>query len=265
VKSTTTNPADWHVQQHPAYAGAGAAGFNGQPLDRTGFIYARLLTFLSWRASDSFMSKRRNSQLVLGFGDRVAAHSILDVERLANGEGPITLRTRASIGVLPDLNEALIPEAFSKIVKEQYEKAANAAFHDDAESVIDRCREAAAAALNAERSLTIEQGESSQAKDLSDSATYFGSAKFGVHGGRLILSNAARIIARLHARTKSSERLNKGSLGASEGGGECALARFSTSMLQDESLVAALAKANATYLPILEAAAWRGLFLPQPL
>jgi hypothetical protein len=174
------------------------------------------------------MARRRDAVLVLGYGDRVTSHSILDVERLANGEDLITLRTRASIGVLPDLNEAMIPESFAAIVKEQFEKAANAAFRDDPESVIDRCREAAAAALNAERSLTIEQGDSSQAKDLSDLATYFSSLKFGVNGGRLVLSNAARIIARMHSRTKSAERLNKGSLAASEGDAECALALLAT-------------------------------------
>ena len=107
----------------------------------------------------------RSTVLVLGFADRVASHTILDVERLANGEELITLKTRASLGVLPELIESAIPEAFSALVLEQYEKAANAAFRDDAESVVDRCREAATAALIAERYKSVDQDSTNLGRD----------------------------------------------------------------------------------------------------
>jgi hypothetical protein len=163
--------------------------------------------------------------LILGTANRASIHTILDIERLASGEELITMRTRASIGVLPELLGALIPERHAVLVLEQYEKAARAAFRDDADSVVDRCREAATAALNAERSL---HDDTTIGKDLGELANFFTSEKSGARGGRVVLSNAARIIARLHARGKSAERLNNQTAPLSEGDAECALALLGT-------------------------------------
>lgn len=232
TRSTAANPATWHVQRHPAYSARGQSNMSGPNTivgqDANGFIQTRLITFVSWTASESFFANRRNAVLILGFADRVASHTILDVERLANGEELITVRTRASLGILPELIESAIPEAFSALALEQYEKAANAAFRDDAESVVDRCREAAAAALIAERSQFVEPNSTNLGKDLGDLANFFTTPQFGEKGGRVILSNSARIIARMHARSKSSERVNKGHGALTEGDAECALSLLGT-------------------------------------
>ncbi|WP_206958146.1 hypothetical protein [Trinickia acidisoli] len=103
------------------------------------------------------------------------------------------------------------------MIKEQCEKAASSAFRDDSESVIDRCREAATAALNAER-LLIENSEIQNGKDLVKLAEYFEGQK------RFILSNAARTIALLHSRAKSVERLNRGTSAPHEADAELAIA-----------------------------------------
>lgn len=228
------NPASWYVQRHPAYGGAAqveSVSFSNAHTNITprsdGYSHATLETFTSWVPTDAFMKDQRNSVLILGFGERTSAHSILDVERLITGEELITMRTRASLGVLPELLAALIPEQHAALVIEQYEKAARAAFRDDADSVVDRCREAASAALNAERS-RHDDANVMQGKDLGDLANYFGSDKFGPKGGKVVLSNAARIIARLHARAKSAERVNHKTAGLSEGDAEAALALLGT-------------------------------------
>ncbi|HEM7900398.1 TPA: hypothetical protein U2L33_004501 [Burkholderia cenocepacia] len=185
--------------------------------DVHGSMAKDLATFLSWRASDEFFRHRSDAVLVLGSGDRATVHTVLDVERLANGEELITVRTRANLSGLPNLVESLLPEKHADLIKEQYEKAANSAFRDDAESVIDRCREAAAAALNAEYLLT-ETSEVSNGKELAKLAEYFEGQK------RFILSNSARTIALLHSRAKSVERLKRGISAPNEADAELAIA-----------------------------------------
>ncbi|UIF88927.1 hypothetical protein KAF44_27190 (plasmid) [Cupriavidus necator] len=132
---------------------------------------------------------------------------MLDFERLATGEELITIRTRPSLSGLPELVESLLPERYARHILEQYEKAANSAFRDDAESVIDRCREAATAALNAER---LSAGNSEKVEDLA------ALGKFFVAHGKEVLGNTAQIIARLHARGKSAEQIKRGNLPPSE-------------------------------------------------
>jgi hypothetical protein len=230
IRYTGMNPETWRVR--PPVGGAGQIQSNmaGPNVligpDRNGYVPTRLVTFLSWRAHDEFFKHRRDAILVLGASERASIHTVLDVERLANGEELITLRARASLGVLPRLMEGLIPSSHTALVLEQYEKAANAAFRDDAESIVDRCREAATAALIAERA-NLEPNASSPGKDLGDLAKFFDLPN-EKSGGRLILSSAARIIARLHARGKSAERVNKGLPALTEADAECALALLGT-------------------------------------
>lgn len=215
------NPSAWHVQQHPAYATSGHSILRNEmatPLDTYGFLPIQLLSFTPWHVPEELLAVRHNAVLTLGSGFRCTAHSVLDIEYLATGEELITVRTRASLGVMPELIQVLIPEELRDLVLEQYEKVARAAFRDDAESVIDRCREAATAALNAH--LASNDSLFISGKDLSDLASRV--------KNRLVLSNAAHIIARLHARGKSAERIKRGNTAPSEGDAECALALLGT-------------------------------------
>lgn len=218
------NPCTWHVQQHPAYASF-SRNVSSSPnaLEARGFQEAELLTYRPWIVSEAFLAKQQESVLVLGAGTRLTAHSVLDVERLASGEELITIRTRASLGVLPDLIGALIPERHATLVVDQYEKAASAAFRDDAESVIDRCREAASAALHA-YTAAVKPESNIMGKDLSDLADLVDPPNAPREQRRLILGNAARIIARLHAQGKSAERVKRGNDAPSESDAECTLA-----------------------------------------
>jgi hypothetical protein len=188
--------------------------------DARGFTPTQLITFTSWNASD--LTRSGDAELVLNSGERASAHRILDLERLATGEELITIRTRASLSGLPDLIAALLPAQHATLILEQYQKAANSAFRDDAESVIDRCREAATAALNAER-ISRNETEGSTGKDLAKLAGYFSTDDCGVKGGRPVMSNAARILALLHSRSKSVERFNRGNMAPSNTDAETAL------------------------------------------
>lgn len=220
VRRQQENPAYWRVQRHPAYATSGLTtpanrdGYGGP--DERGFFSMRLTTFESWRASEDFLKKRHNAVLIMGGVDRGLVHQVLDVERLATGEELITLRTRPSMSGLPELIAALIPEQYAALVVEQYEKAASAAYRDDAESVIDRCREAASAALNAGR--FAKTGDAaSDAKDLGALGAFFS------RQGMEVLGNTALILARWHSRGKSAERINRDTVPPSEADAEAAI------------------------------------------
>lgn len=220
VRRPGVNPETWHVQRHPAYATSGQSSMARPNVvvapDTQGFLVTRLTTFMSWRASDEFFAGRRDAVLVLGSGSRTVVHAVLDIERLATGEELITIRTRANLSGLPNLIDSRLPEQHSALIIEQYEKAANAAFRDDAESVIDRCREAATAALNAQRA-TMGTGGESIGKDLAKLAGFF------AQHDRFIVANSAQTLALLHSRAKSVERLNRGTQAPSEADAELAI------------------------------------------
>lgn len=185
--------------------------------DANGFISTRLVTFTSWHASDHFLGIRHDAVLVMGTGDRAMVHSVLDVEKLATGEELITVRTRPSLSGLPELIGELIPDVYRRIVVDQYEKAASSAFRDDAESVIDRCREAATAALNAERG-AVGGGNGMSAQDLADLGKFFLAER------RDVLGNAALILARMHSRGKSAEQIKRGTVPPTEADADAAIA-----------------------------------------
>ncbi|CAB3769461.1 hypothetical protein BPA30113_06560 [Burkholderia paludis] len=207
LRSPERNPATWRVQRHPAYATT-VQGNVAHPnahvnTDARGFLLTELVTFRSWQATGDLLRRRHDAVLILGYGDRAAAHPILDVERLVTGEELITVRTRPGLSGLPELLAGIIPERYVTIVVEQYEKVASAAFRDDAESVVDRCREAASAALNAAR-FAADGGDVADAKDLAVLGKFFESRE------QSIINYAAQTLARLHARVKSVEQIKRG-------------------------------------------------------
>lgn len=83
--------------------------------------------------------------------------------------------------------------------------------------MIDRCREAATAALNAER-YVIGDGNEATAKDLAKLGGFFESEK------RDVLGMAASILARLHSRAKSAEQIKNGYREPTEADAETAIA-----------------------------------------
>lgn len=220
IRSSERNPAVWHVQRHPAYAPTARGNANeaighGYP-DARGFQATELMTFRSWRASGDFFARKHDVVLVLGSGDRASAYPVLDVEGLATGEELITVRTRPSLSGLPELLTGLIPEHYFTMVVGQYEKVASAAFCDDAERVIDRCREAATAALNAAR-YVAGGGDKTDAKDLALLGKFFESRE------QAVLNYAAQTLARMHARAKSVEQIKRGTSPPTDADAEAAI------------------------------------------
>ncbi|WP_157211509.1 hypothetical protein [Pandoraea sp. B-6] len=223
-RTRTPQPSLWRVQQHPAYAGQrqlGSLPHSMVSADPEGYFIREMYAFDPWQAPEALLRNRQDALIVLGSGDRSTPYTILDIERLTTGEDLITLRTRASLGVLPDINLASVPETLKSLVSDLHEKAASSAFRDDAESVVDRCREAATAAITSY--LVSEDPDGRHlGKELGQLANIVNPPKDG--SGKLVMGCAARILARLHSRGKGAERAGKGNKPPSEADAECALA-----------------------------------------
>lgn len=134
----------------------------------------------------------------------------------------ITLRARSALGVLPALAEHRIPDHGRTRLREAYERTIDAAYRSGPESIVDRCRDAAQVAIGIW--FAQKAGDASLTTiDLSPLLDKLDQEP--VRERPLVLSNAARVIARLHAR-KPNERIKRSLPPLSEADAEAALANL---------------------------------------
>lgn len=211
-KNPGTQPQDWWVQKHPAYEEE--VGFTR---NHQGWLQKRVYGFDAWPAFAE-LSKRISSTLIaLGTQQAYTLWSIVSIERIVTGEDLVTLRARASLGMLPELNVETIPESARSKVVETIEKLAEAAYRAGPESIVDRARDAAQWCLG----VWIAQKEDKETlrhKDLSYLAK-----KLGNHD-MVITQSVAQAIARLHARGKPNEQDKRGLRPVTEADAEFSLA-----------------------------------------
>ena len=182
-------PTDWRLQPHPAMPFEISNAQDGKALIK------RLRTFRSMLFYNEFIRGQKEQPLViLGCDDCFTVWTVINVETISTGENLVTLKARNSLGILPQYDEQKIPERYRARVKEGLETFADAVHHSAPISIIDRARDAASQILLAYFDLT--GGES---RDLGNLANR-------IENERQIASSASRIIARLHARNKPSER-----------------------------------------------------------
>lgn len=97
-------PITWTVQHHPALdAKIGLT-------DSQGMFMKDLRTFQPWSHGASPI-RRRAPQTLVAIGSQVAYSfwTVASVEHLATGEFLVTLRARASLGALPEINRERLP------------------------------------------------------------------------------------------------------------------------------------------------------------
>ena len=133
--------------------------------------------------------------VLLGVDDRFTVWKIIDIEAITTGEDLVTLKARSSLGVLPNVNVDKIPELFRAHIDESLNSFVDEVHRSAPISIIDRARDTASQILLAYYLL-----KGKDAKDLSELAQKIENDKF------VIAANAAKIIARLHARAKPVER-----------------------------------------------------------
>lgn len=209
-------PAQWRVQRHPA------SPLESGGVDLSGLFVKSLYTYSPW-VGGSESSKGRGSVLfALGVRDSYTLWTLLSVERLSTGEDLLTLRARSSLGAMPSLDEAAIPSDGVDDIRRQIDRVSDAEHRQGPEAIIDACRYAAPAAIGLW--LADREGDARfRAVDLNE------------HIKRLerdaspmaLLINAAKVIARLHARLKPNEEFSRGARRLTEADAEAALASMS--------------------------------------
>ncbi len=192
-KSGNVIPEQWEVYPHPAlaYEGQGAAKTNGA-------ISKSIYAFSSLRLKQYLKDKQlARPVFLLGAGDGFTIWTLVSIETSATGEEVVALRARKSIGALPQLDREKILAADGQSVIEKIEKLEEDLFRAGSESIVDRSREAATAVLS----------KYLQSKDKVDPGKDLGHlAEKIAKEGFEIVANAARCIARLHARGKHAEQ-----------------------------------------------------------
>jgi hypothetical protein len=131
--------------------------------------------------------------LLISLGDAGynTAWHVIAAERLFNSETLFTLKSANTLGILPELNEDVLPPERRKQIREGFEKVADAAYKYMPVPIVDVCREFAR--------LMLAAWLSKEGGDLGDLIK-------AVPVECVCIKDAAGIINRLHSRGKSSVR-----------------------------------------------------------
>lgn len=203
-------PHEWHVQQHPAFVDEVA------PKDNQGYLRKFLYGFLPWSAFANPRGVQEGSLIAIGVSDAYSLWRLIDIERISTREDLVTLRSRSTFGIVPEIDESALPPTGREKILETISKAVDIAYRGGPESVIDRCRDAAQAALGAWMSQEF-KNEKWRIHDL-------GKQIEGLKGqNRAVLENSVNILARLHARVKPNEQVKRTTRIPTEQDAECAL------------------------------------------
>jgi hypothetical protein len=155
--------------------------------------------------------------IALGTRDAYTLWRVVDVERIVTGEDLLTLRARASLGLLPELNAAAVPSDARGKVEEALAKLSEAAHRAGPESIVDRARDVAQWVIGSW--LGAQSGDSKlRLVDLWEVAGKVSETESAV------VRNVGRSLARLHARNKPNVQEGKSTRPVTEDDAEYALA-----------------------------------------
>lgn len=186
-------PSEWYVQPHPAMPLEGRSGDKHDLVKRLDTFQSRSI----W--NEYFKDGRREQPLVLlGLDDRFTVWTIVNIEAISTREDLVTLKARSSLGILPVIRNDEVPASFRTRVDESLNAFVDEVHRSAPVSVIDRARDAASQVL-----LAYFGADGNNARDLSALAKRLESEE------KAIAASAAKIIARLHARAKPSERAKR--------------------------------------------------------
>ncbi|KGW85355.1 hypothetical protein [Burkholderia pseudomallei] len=209
-------PAQWRVQRHPA------APQESGGVDLSGLFVKNLYTYAPWFGASEATKGRNPALFALGVRDSYTLWTLLSVERLSTGEDLLTLRARSSLGAMPSLDEAAIPQDGVDDIRRQVDRVSDAEHRQGPEAIIDACRYAAPAAIGLW--LADREGDALfRAVDLNEHVKHLERDASPM----ALLINAAKVIARLHARLKPNEEFSRGARRLTEADAEAALASMS--------------------------------------
>lgn len=209
-------PAQWRVQRHPA------SPHETGGVDASGLFIRSLFTYSPWRGGGEVSNGRGSVLFALGVRDSYTLWTLLSAERLSTGEDLLTLRARSSLGVMPSLDEAAIPPEGVEEIRRQIDRVSDAEHRQGSEAIIDACRYAAPAAIG----LWLSDREGDARFRTVDLNAHIKHLERDASPMALLI-NAAKVIARLHARLKPNEEFSRGARRLTEADAEAALASMS--------------------------------------
>ena len=182
-------PHNWSVHPHPAMVEGVSPSFDGR--------YSKSLhTYFRASIAAQLRQIAENQPLiVLGFGESSTHWTIVSIESTITGEDLVTLRSSRSFGILPTVDWSRVPVEHESEVNSALQRLIDENNRATPISVIDRARDAASQILLAHYRPT-----SNRAKDLAALANQLAEEQ------QIVSASAARLIARLHARAKPTER-----------------------------------------------------------
>lgn len=141
--------------------------------------------------------------VVLGKGQSSTIWSIIHVETSFTGEEMVTLKARQSLGALPELNIAKLPDQYGNSIQEALQTLEDDYHLASPESVVDRANEAATRILNAYLELKESSSQNSLFKAIRTAD------ELGQKDRKEVARNAADIVRLLHGRTKYAVQQDK--------------------------------------------------------
>lgn len=209
-------PQEWHVQQHPmVYEDASRR-------DHRGYFRQRLYGYHIWPARSRLRGHISEQFVALGIRDAVTIWRVIGIEHVSTGEDLVTLKARSNMGALPEIALNRVPGELKSLVSSLIDTLADTLYRAGPESVIDRCRDAAAGILGAWLS---QESPTAPTKDLAQLVRIVRNST-----EKVIAADSAEIIARLHARAKPNEQLKRSLPAISEMDAELSVACVSAIM-----------------------------------
>jgi HEPN domain-containing protein len=189
-KQSGDQPSQWHVMMSPPFVAS--AGLEPQ----------RVFTFESCSSPDfPPLSDAEQQLIVLGSTNGFSIWTILSKECIHSREFFVTLKSRQSLGVLPEIDWSKIPDKNNQ-VRGKIESLLDDIYRAGPESVVDRTREAATAILS---TYLQDQGvEEAKGEDIGNLIKLL-NKKNGENCQRIVAC-AAEIPQRLHSRGKNAEQ-----------------------------------------------------------
>jgi hypothetical protein len=178
-------PTQWHLQPHPAIPSE----------ERSRTMPTKDLETFVGRSVYRMLTKAEQPLVLLGLDERFTVWKVVNIEAISASEDMVTLKSRSSFGILPEIDRAKIPPAFEPKLRETLDAFVQEVHRASPVSVIDRARDTVSQILIGYYELFGED-----AKDLGQMVKRLDEGK------KVIAASSAKIVARLHARAKPVEQ-----------------------------------------------------------
>lgn len=159
-----------------------------------GRVTKTLYTFTACRQLLKMSNQGQGMTLALGDARAASPWRIIQTEAMANGSVMVTLKSLSAFGIIPAVNYAQVAPEHRSAVADAIERVMNSAFREAPTSVVDHCRAALTVLLSRWLVQTNREDEGALALDLGPLATRMEAHEMSC------VANAAKIVARLHAR-----------------------------------------------------------------